>query len=292
MFNKTLSRNRFMEMKRFFRFDMKSDRRRCLVEDRFCLASFSWNCFIENSQKLYVPNVYLTVDQQLLPCKARCQFIQYMACKPNKFGLKFWMVDDNESKYFYNGFPYLGKDETRDTSMSVPTNTVMKLMKPLFKHGCDNFTSLEVAARLAKEKCCLVGTIRLNCRELPQAANVKQQLHDTTLFKTTTSSTSATLTCYQCKEAKSAMILSTLHPDVAVSLENSLKKKPETVLFYNKTKAGADVVDQMTRKYSVKAASRRWLVHVFYNVIDLAIINSWVLYKETCKSKIICRVYM
>ena len=67
----------------------------------------------------------------------------------------------------YNGFPYLGKDETRDTSMSVPTNVVMKLMKPLFKHRynvtCENFfTSLDVAARLAKEKCSLVGTIRPN----------------------------------------------------------------------------------------------------------------------------------
>ena len=87
------------------------------------------------------------------------------------------------------------------------------------------------------------------------------------------------------------MILSTLHSDVAVSSENNPKKKPETVLFYNKTKAGVDV-DQITRKYSVKAASRRWLVHVFYNVIDLAVINSWVLCKETCKSKINRRVYM
>ena len=82
------------------------------------------------------------------------------------------------------------------------------------------------------------------------------------------------------------MILSTLHPYVAVSSENNPKKKPKTVLFYNKTKVGVKVVDQMTRKYSVKAASRKWLVHVFYNLIDLAIINSWALSKGTCKSKI------
>jgi len=88
------------------------------------------------------------------------------------------------------------------------------------------------------------------------------------------------------QKAKSVIILSTLHPDVEVSSENNTKKKPETVLFYNKTKAGVDFVDQMTRKYSVKAASRRWPVHVFYNVIDHGIINSWVLYKETRRSKI------
>ena len=128
-----------------------------------------------------------------------------MASKPDKFEIKFWMVVYNESKCLYYGFSYMGKDETRDTSISVPTNVVMKLMKPLFKHGynviCNNFfTSLDVATRLAKEKCSVVGAIRHNCRELPQATKAKQQLHDTTLFKTITSSTSATLTCYQCKK--------------------------------------------------------------------------------------------
>jgi len=93
----------------------------------------------------------------------------------------------------------------RDTSVSVPTDVVMKLVRPLFKHGynvtCDNFcTSMDLAVRLAKEKCSLVGSIRQNHREPPQAAKAKQQLHETTLFKTTTPSTSVTLTCYQCKK--------------------------------------------------------------------------------------------
>jgi len=184
-----------------------------------------------------------------------------------------------------------------ETSVSVPTDVVMKLMWPLFKHGCnttcDNFfTSLDLAVHLAKERCSIVSTIRQNRRELSQAAKTKQQLHETTLFKTTTSPTSITLTCYQCKKAKPVIILSTLHPDEEVSSESNTKKKPETVLFYNKTKAGVNVIDQMARKYSVKAASRRWPVHVFYNVIDLAIINSWVLYKKTCRSRISRREYM
>ena len=152
--------------------------------------------------------------------------------------------------------------------MNVLINVLMKLMEPNFKHGCnvtcDNFfTSLDVVVRLAKEKCSLVSTIRQNRRELPQAAKAKQQLHETTIFKTTTASTSVTLTCYQYKKAKSVIILSTLHVDVGISSKYNAKKKPKTVLFYNKTKAGVDVIDQMTKKYSIKAASQRWPVHVF-----------------------------
>ena len=43
--------------------------------------------------------------------------------------------------------------------------------------------------------------------------------------------------------------------------------------------------DQMTRLYSVKAA-RRWPVHVIYNVVDMALINNWILYKLVCQSSI------
>jgi len=37
-----------------------------------------------------------------------------MPNKPDKFGIKFWLASDVETKYVVNGFPYLGKDETRD----------------------------------------------------------------------------------------------------------------------------------------------------------------------------------
>ena len=43
-----------------------------------------------------------------------------------------------------------------------------------------------------------------------------------------------------------------------VDTGDNQKSKPETVKFYNSTKLGADVVDQMARKCTVNAASRRW----------------------------------
>ena len=56
------------------------------------------------------------------------------------------------------------------------------------------------------------------------------------------------------------------------------KSKPETVKFYNFTKFGVDVLDQMARKYTVNAASRWWPVQFFYNILDLAAINAHILY--------------
>lgn len=79
-------------------------------------------------------------------------------------------------------------------------------------------------------------------------------------------------------------MLSSKHKNVKI--KNDAKRVPETVAYYNKTKFGVDIVDQMARKYSVKAGSRRWPLQVFYNILDLAAINAWILYKETTGVKI------
>ena len=135
LFSKTMSRHRFLEVMNYLRFDLKSERRRNVEKDKFCLASSLWNPFIKNFQKAFRPNASITVDEQLLPCKARCKFIQYMANKPDKFGIKFWMAVDVETKYLFSDFPYVGKDKSRSGDVSVPTDIVMKLMMPLFKKG-------------------------------------------------------------------------------------------------------------------------------------------------------------
>ena len=69
-------------------------------------------------------------------------------------------------------------------------------------------------------------------------------------------------------------------------------KKPKAIFFYNETKVGVDVLDQMSRCYSVKAGSRNWPIHMFYNIIDMALINSWIIYNHVCNSSISRRMFI
>ena len=55
---------------------------------------------------------------------------------------------------------------------------------------------------------------------------------------------------------------------------------------------GVDVLDQMSICYSVKAGSRRWPIHVFHNVIDMALVNNWIIYKHVCNSSISRRMFI
>ena len=63
---------------RFLRFNIKSDRRQCLQSDKLGIISCVWNGFIENCKRSFNPTANLTIDEQLLPCKARCKFLQYI----------------------------------------------------------------------------------------------------------------------------------------------------------------------------------------------------------------------
>ncbi|KAF2888432.1 hypothetical protein ILUMI_17741, partial [Ignelater luminosus] len=165
VFSQTMGRNRFKEILCYLRFDIKNSRSERLKTDKFALVSETWNTFIENCLFCYKQGQDVTVDEQLFPSKARCNFTQFMANKPDKFGIKFWMLADVKSKYMCNAFPYLGKDELRPEGESLPENVVIRLMEPYLRTGrnvtTDNFfTSFKLAERLKAMQTSIVGAMK------------------------------------------------------------------------------------------------------------------------------------
>ena len=50
-----------------------------------------------------------------------------MPNKPDKFGIKFWLTSDFESKYIVNVFLYLGKDETWPSAIPLSGFVILQL---------------------------------------------------------------------------------------------------------------------------------------------------------------------
>ncbi|KAL2735739.1 piggyBac transposable element-derived protein 4-like [Vespula squamosa] len=86
-FCQTMGRNTFIEILKFLRFDEKTQRSKRLKTDKFALISHVWNR--QNNYKL---NMNLTVDEQLFP---------------------------TTYTIYATGFPYLGKEETRPSSITL-----------------------------------------------------------------------------------------------------------------------------------------------------------------------------
>ena len=133
IFSKTINRNCYKELMNHLRFDNCSTRCERRQKDKFCLLLETWNNFIENCKKCYVPSFDLAIEEQLFPCKNWCPFIQYMPNKPDKFGIKLGLLVDVCSKYLCNGKPYLGKDPTRNGKNDLPTDFCLWLMQTFLK---------------------------------------------------------------------------------------------------------------------------------------------------------------
>ena len=153
IFKDTMSRFAYKEIRKFLRFDIKSTRSSRIQNDRFTHIRDIFDRFAMNCRKVYTPSFSLTIDEQLLPIKSRCPFIVYMPNKPDKFGIKFWMLAEVDSKYIVNIISYLGAREKQSRDGPLAESVVMKITEPVQTKGynvtTDNFfTSFELAKQL------------------------------------------------------------------------------------------------------------------------------------------------
>ena len=94
----------------YLRFDDKATRSERREKDKLAPIRDVWEAVNKNLMKHYLPGDNVTVDEQLVPFRGRCRFRQYMASKPDKYGLKIFWIADSKTFYPLKGLPYLGKE--------------------------------------------------------------------------------------------------------------------------------------------------------------------------------------
>ena len=185
-----MARDCFLEIKKFIRFDNKDRRKQRLTEDKFVHIREQLESFVTNCLFNYTPDWSLTIDEQLFPMKNRCPFIAYMPNKPDKFGIKFWMLTEVDSKYVYNILQYLGALERKQKNgRPLAEDVVMRLTQSIHNQGgynvtTDNFfASVYLATLLLEKKISMVGTMRSNSKGLTKFMTKNdKELHKSSFF--------------------------------------------------------------------------------------------------------------
>ena len=77
-----------------------------------------------------------------------------------------------------------------------------------------------------------------------------------------------------------------MHHEGKIDQDTDDEKKLEIITFYNATKGGVDVVDMMMDKYSVSRNSRRWLLTLFFALLNISCVNSYILYVHNPQNKL------
>ncbi|XP_011864172.1 PREDICTED: piggyBac transposable element-derived protein 4-like [Vollenhovia emeryi] len=276
LYRAVMARNRFHYLLECLRFDDKATR----VERRKVhgLAPIKeiWDMFISNCTRYYSPSTYCTIDEQLLNFRGRFGSKVYIPSKPDKYGIKIVSMHDVQTSYMINAEPYVGRVLSR-AGESVPSYYVRRLSESIYNTGrnitCDNwFMSVDLVRKMKTDYgLTMIGTVRKNKREIPPSFT-RTAAAGTTRYAYAEGNT---LVSYCPKKNKVVILLSSLHNSGRLDKET---EKPEIVAFYNRTKGGTDTFDQMCHLYTTARVTARWPLRLFFDMMDHAAVNSFILY--------------
>jgi len=249
--------------------------------------------FISNCQQTYTPERDVSVDESLMAYKGRLSWIQYIASKRARFGIKFYMLCESNTGYIWNSVLYTGKGTTWDGKYSqygIATSSVLTLMDPLLDNGycltTDNFyTSPELVDILVQRKTDVYGTVRPNRRDMPKSMpKTKLQRGDVAAWQR------GKVIALKWKDKKDVHLLSTVH-DASTTIVrvrgDKEVSKPVAVVAYNHTMGGVDRADQALTFYPVmRKQQKKYYKKIFRHLIEQCLWNAYVLFKKYVNKKL------
>lgn len=280
----TMSGKRYEVLTSCLRFDNAATRDVRKATDKAALISEIFSMLISNSQRAYCVSELLTIDEMLVPFRGRCGFKVYMPQKPKKYGIKVMCLCDAKSSFLYNAYMYTGAGSdgqglsNQEQLLMKPTQSLVKLCKPVENSNknitADNyFSSIEAVEELAKRGLTYVGTMRKDKLIIPKEFLADTKRPSGSALYGFNSNT--TLVSFVPKKNRAVVLVSTMHHSAEMNLQ---KKKPEIICFYNETKCGVDLLDMRCAIYSSNKRTRRWPLAVFYRMVNIASVNTFIMY--------------
>ncbi|XP_068119862.1 piggyBac transposable element-derived protein 4-like [Hyperolius riggenbachi] len=249
-----------------------------------------WEVFqlvMENFRNTYVPQRDISVDESLMAYKGRLSWIQYIASKRARFGVKSYMLCEASTGYIWNSILYTGKGTQFNPAFSsygVATSSVLSLVEPLLNKGycviTDNFySSPELFEILIRNKIDAYGTVRPNRREMPTAfAKQKLKSGDIVAWQ------KGKMLALRWRDKKDVCTLSTVHDASSATTTTRGGKvlaKPQVILDYNHTMGGVDRADQaMTYYPAVRKQQKKYYKNFFRHLLEQSLWNAFILYKQ------------
>ena len=260
-FGAIMSKNRFKFLLSHITFDDYSDWEKNWPKDCFAAIRPVWELFNKNLGKYIAPSEYLTIDETLYPMRHQIAFRQYDPNKPHKYGVLFKSLNEARFPYIFKSVPYAAKPTINSTINHVKylvSQTKMQVNLHGKNISTDRlYTSIEHANWLLDQNITTVGTVQKGRQGIPD------KLLDTTnreIFSKTChfekDKKDLCLTSYtvktKSKGKKNVVILSTTRP-LHCCAKDDQKSKPQIFKFFDFTKGGTDIVDQMNDYFTTRA---------------------------------------
>ena len=250
---------------------------------------------LNNFQTSYMPSCELSIDETMVGFRGRFGPKQYMPKKPVRYGIKAFTMADADQGYMLNILVYTGADTLQHadptySSLPQPARTVLHLAEGYLDKGHHIYTdryysSLPLAVALGDRSTAFTGTLMRNRKGLPSPIRVasKRTANEVGMGE------SWFWNGKHQREKSSVIMVSTEHPAVTTTVQLSRNRGvvqiPLVVVKYNQSMNGVDRADQNSVYYSFIRKSRKWWRKLFFWLVEVAVVNSFILYKLNGHSK-------
>jgi len=253
--------------------------------------------FLAVFQAYYHPTCEISIDEMMIGTRCRVSFLQYLPKKPCKFGVKVWVLAEAKTGYVLQFQVYTGASDKKEDlgSKGVAYRVVMELMEPYQGKGhrlfMDNFyTSFQLVKDLFEKGTYSAGTVRTNRKDFPESLKVnkkeKKNILEIGEFRFATYKDIISAVVW--RDRRDVYLLSSMHNrsvGTALKRPKGGKEKvpvpcPTVVSDYNQFMGGVDLADQHLSYYSLtQRRTIKWWKKVFWRLLDISIINSWVIFR-------------
>lgn len=274
----------------------------CPPPDRRVLGVLSRSAKVKNVvlyldkrfREFYCPSANVSIDESTIGFKGRVIFKVYNKDKPQKWGIKVFVLSDSCNGYVCSILPYMGIATTNflvRPELLVTSRVVLTLVENIEQsfgniEGLHVFTdrfysSLEISQVLLEKKVHHTGTIMKNRKGLPSEVKKKTKLkkgHIKAFRK------NDNVSVVQWKDKREVLMITSLYDDSTEEVRRRVKNgeeeivtKPSVICRYNENMGGVDVADHFFASYPFVRKTVKWWRKVFFWLLEVGIVNGFIL---------------
>ncbi|XP_071372964.1 piggyBac transposable element-derived protein 4-like [Centroberyx affinis] len=265
-------------------------------QDRLVKLRFLLDHLKQKSTELFQPTQNLAIDERMVKSKGRSGFMDYVKSKPARWGFKLWVIVTSDSGYTLDFNIDMGSSNSHVTDFA--SKIVETLVQPFRDQGHNVFfdsfyTSPALVATLRQLGLNACGTCRTNRKSFPaEFKDIKswERVADCGDMRWCRIEPGDIL-ALQWKDTRAVTYLSNYHKANDMTevtrfvkrdglREKTIVRQPKVIGDYHKQTRGLDASDDMIKTYEVQHKTQKWWKTLFYHFIDIAVVNSFLLFQE------------
>ena len=282
-YGQRMSIRRFQQISKFLHF-ADNESRPLDCKDRLYKVRPVLNSIVNRFQEVYIPEKQISIAEAIIGWKDRLVFTTYMPDKPDKYGMKVYLVCESQSGYIWNMEAHTGKSQ-RIENLVLHLLGDRLLNKGYHLYHNNYYNNVRLSEMLLQKNTYVCGTFHLT-------KGIPKELEERTKYLRKGESSfvrKGQVLVQMWRDKRDMQVISTLHTASIVDTGKKDKKgesirKPEAIHDYNKYMRDVDKTDQMLHYYPCCKKTVKWTKKFVLFLLQMAALNSFLLLKKFTKN--------